>query len=254
MKYINRFEIIEVGKRLKWFFAYFIFSFPFLVLNSLFSHNIAKNIVTLVFIVVTIYFFQSKYYKKSIGIENLEFVYIKFKILKVLLSFCIGFLLWWFCFSFLYSSKIVKPISIKIIVTSILTSIVRAIYEEFLFRYTFLTKPISNKKTLIFVIIFSSLICSIFHFYITSGNELIPYLIYTFLMGVITSLLYLYTKSIWIPVAFHCSVNVYFHTIYSISSEIKDIMPYPLSTPIVLALCVLILILVFRKTVIKLLA
>ncbi len=247
-KFINFFEIKNLGIKFLWFLGFFFLSFFLQALGSTFNFFIVKMFVAIALIIFTLLIFNSNFYKKSIGAID-TFRYFEFKILHVLISFSLGFGIWYFVFSFLYGINVVKLISLAEVVNLILTSILISFHEEFLCRFVFFTKPFTNNFITFIMIIFSSLIFSFFHRHIEIENLFYQYLIYTFLMGVLFCLIYLYCGTIWVPIAFHTGVNVYAKTIYQNSSKFNEIIPEPFNSLIVLVLFLIFFIFLFRNKI-----
>lgn len=90
---------------------------------------------------------------------------------------------------------------INIILSIISTGLIGPIFEELLFRYSFINKLNKYNYNSVIIIFISSVIFSILH------TNLIN-MIYALIIGIINSYLYIKKKNISIPIVIHISINI----------------------------------------------
>ncbi len=98
-------------------------------------------------------------------------------------------------------------VDINIFLNIIVSGIVGPVFEETLFRYSFINslKKFNSQKMIIFI---SSLVFAICHTGITTC-------IYAFIIGMVNAYLYLKKKDILIPIVIHMSANIFVNILNS---------------------------------------
>lgn len=98
-------------------------------------------------------------------------------------------------------------VNINILFNIIISGIIGPVFEEVLFRYSFINslKKFNSDKLVIFI---SSFIFAICHTGITTC-------IYAFIIGIINSYLYIKKDNILIPIIIHVTANVFVNILYS---------------------------------------
>lgn len=109
----------------------------------------------------------------------------------------------------LYAMKLGNKniVDINIFLNIVASGIVGPIFEETLFRYSFINslKKFNNQKMVIFI---SSLVFAICHTGITTC-------IYAFIIGIVNAYLYMEKKDILIPIVIHMSANIFVNILNS---------------------------------------
>lgn len=110
---------------------------------------------------------------------------------------------------FLYAMKLGNKniVDINIFLNIVASGIVGPIFEETLFRYSFINslKKFNSQKMVIFI---SSLVFAICHTGITTC-------IYAFIIGIVNAYLYMEKKDILIPIVIHMSANIFVNILNS---------------------------------------
>lgn len=110
---------------------------------------------------------------------------------------------------FLYAMRLGNKniVDINIFLNIVASGIVGPIFEETLFRYSFINslKKFNNQKMVIFI---SSLVFAICHTGITTC-------IYAFIIGIVNAYLYMEKKDILIPIVIHMSANIFVNILNS---------------------------------------
>lgn len=144
---------------------------------------------------------------KNIKIEIKRMIYFPYILLGISISLIYNMLL------FRFNLQNTNIVSIPIYLDIISSCVIGPIFEELLFRYSYINSLSRFCKNKLVIILISSFIFAILHSNIMT-------IIYAFIIGIINSYLYLKKKDILIPIIVHMSANIITTFLFSYNSYI----------------------------------
>lgn len=209
------------------------YSIMFLICIFLLSTSVAgfislfiKNIIIIYFLEITfrtLFIIYAFYYIKKNELTKPNFGHLNNKLL-LLLPF------WIICFSnfavaFYNNCPINNDISIITLIKEFILCLLISFSEELIFRVVLLDEIKNNVSNKILSMLYSSLIFGGIHLLnISSLSTILPCLVqsvYATVIGLISSLIYTYSKNFYLPFIFHFSFNFFNDSLVSILYNIS---------------------------------